>query len=72
MRITARSIILWLGLAMACFLTVSALTPTAPENGVWQILSIVYDAPITVAIIAYDSPTTNLRLRYSADSSRNH
>ena len=35
---------LWLAFAVACLLPASALTPTAPENRVWEILSIGYDA----------------------------
>jgi hypothetical protein len=40
-------IILWLALAFACFLPASALTLTAPENRVWEIFNIGYDAPVT-------------------------
>jgi hypothetical protein len=37
--------ILWLTLALACFLPASALTLTAPENRIWEISSTGYDAP---------------------------
>ena len=42
-------IILWLTLAFACFLPASALTPSAPENCVWEIFTIGYDAPVAEA-----------------------
>jgi hypothetical protein len=34
-------------LAITCFLPASALTPSAPENPIWEIFSIGYDAPTT-------------------------
>ena len=37
-------IILWLAFIFACLLPVSALTPTTPENSVWEIFSTGYDA----------------------------
>jgi hypothetical protein len=46
---TDKRIILWLILVFAFFLPASALTPTAPENCVWEISSIEYDSPITEA-----------------------
>ncbi len=52
----AKQIILWLALAFACFLPASALTLTAPENRVWEIFSIGYDAATAEAIIGYDAP----------------
>jgi hypothetical protein len=45
----AKSTILWLMLALACFLPASALTPSAPENCVSEIFSIGYDAPTAEA-----------------------
>ncbi len=44
-----KTIILWLALAFACFLPAFALTPSAPENHVWEIFTIGYDAPVTEA-----------------------
>ena len=42
-----RTLLLWLLLAVACFMPASALTVTAPETRVWQIFSIGYDAAVT-------------------------
>jgi len=44
---SAKLIILWLTLAFTCFLPALALTPSAPENRVWEISSTGYDAPTT-------------------------
>jgi len=44
-----KTIILWLTLTITCFLSAAALTTTAPENRVWEIFSIEYDAPVTAA-----------------------
>jgi hypothetical protein len=53
---TAKLIILWLILALACFLPAAALTPTAPENRIWEILSTGYDAVGTPITNGYDYP----------------
>lgn len=44
-----KGLILLLALAFACFLPASALSPSAPQNRVWEIFSIGYDAPVTEA-----------------------
>lgn len=44
---TAKRFLLWLALAFACFLSASAIPQPAPENRVWGIFSIGYDAPVT-------------------------
>lgn len=44
-----KQILLWLALAFACFVPASALTPTAPENSIWEIFNIGYDAPTVEA-----------------------
>jgi hypothetical protein len=44
-----KRVFLWLMLALASFLPASALTLTAPENRVWEIFSVGYDAPTTEA-----------------------
>ena len=41
----AKQIILCLLLALSCLLPASALSSTTPENRVWEIFSIGYDAP---------------------------
>jgi hypothetical protein len=64
-----RQIILWLTLALACFLPASALTVTAPENHVWEIFSIGYDAPTAEAIVGYDRPA---RLTSAYDNVQHH
>lgn len=46
---TLKSIILWLAFIIAGLLPASALTSFAPENCVWEIFSIGYDAAITEA-----------------------
>ena len=48
MNIT-KCILLWLALSFACFLPSSALTLTTPENRIWEIFSIGYDAPTAEA-----------------------
>ncbi len=52
----ARQLILWLAFLLAGFLPASALTPSAPENPVWEIFSNGYDAASPEATIGYDNP----------------
>lgn len=57
-----KQIILWLAFICACFLPASALTPTAPENRVWEIFSTGYDAAVTEATDLgnlTETPTSN-------------
>jgi hypothetical protein len=42
-----KRMLLWLVAAIACFLPASALTPSAPENRIWEIFSTGYDAATT-------------------------
>lgn len=44
---TAKAVLLWLTLALACFLPAAALPLAEPENCIWEISSIRYDAAIT-------------------------
>ena len=57
-----KTLIIWLTLAFACFLSASALTPTLPENRIWEIFSIGYDAAVTEATDLgnrTETPTSN-------------
>ncbi|HUB68499.1 MAG TPA: hypothetical protein VL981_13525 [Candidatus Methylacidiphilales bacterium] len=48
-HLRATLLIAWLTFLAVCFLPASALTITAPENRVWEILSVGCDAPTTEA-----------------------
>jgi len=55
-------LILWVALAFASFLPTLALTPTAPDNRVWEIFSTGYDAAVTKATdleSRTETPTSN-------------
>ena len=61
MNAVARAI-LWLALAFTCFIPASALTLTAPENRIWEIFSIGYDAASTEATDRESRTETPARL----------